>query len=87
MHRNTRLIDIRHFMHQLADDQAKFVWNGIADGIRNINSAGAGFDGRFHDPAQVINWCAAGIFTGEFDIVGITTGMLDTGDSLLRGLL
>ena len=51
MHADNRLIDIGYFVAQASDDLGKFVWNGIANGIRNIDGAGAGFNGSFDNPA------------------------------------
>ena len=85
MHRNPRLVDVWHFMHQLADDLAKFVRNGVAHGVWDIDGAGAGFNRRLNDATQIINRSAARIFTGKLDIVGIAACVLNTSDRLVRG--
>lgn len=68
---NNRFVDIRHAIIQAADNVGVFERHGVADGVRDINGGGASVDRRFDDASQIGNRRAAGVFTGEFDIVSV----------------
>ena len=53
------------------EDLAIALGRGVADGVRQINRGRAGFDGRLGDFFQKIQFSAAGIFGGKFDIAGV----------------
>src|SRR5207249_909270 len=56
---------------QVGEDFAVAVGRGVADGVREIDCGGAGFDSGVDDFFQEIQLGAAGVFGGEFDVGGV----------------
>jgi len=68
VHREHRLVAVRNALDQLADGVTELLGNGVADGVGNIDGAGAGIDDLLDNPAEKIDFRAAGILAGEFNI-------------------
>ncbi len=77
VHGDDGFVDVRHAVIQGGDDAAELVRRGVADGVRDIDGGGAGIDGGFDHAAQIVDRCAAGVFTGELYVVGVVAGTFD----------
>jgi len=75
------LADDGELFDQVREDFAVALGRGIADGVREINRRGAGLDGGLGDLFQEIEFGAAGIFGGEFDIAGVGQGLFNRLDA------
>ncbi len=85
--RDDGLVDVGHPVEQGVDDAGEFGRHRVADGIRNIDGAGARLDGGLHHAAEVIDGGAARILAGELHIVGVAQRMLDGAGAHLKHIL
>ena len=69
MHRNHRLVDVGHRAVDAGNQFAEFSRCGIANRIRNVDGGGSSGDGGLDHLVHVFRIAAAGVLTGEFDIV------------------
>ena len=70
-----------------ADQRAVFLGRGIADGIGNIDRAGAGGDHGLGDLFQEIGFGARAVLGGELHVVHVSARQFDGGDGFVQHLL
>ena len=87
MHREHRLVGIRHPLDQGAHEVGVFLRHGVADGVGNIDRGGAGLDHGLDDPAQEIHLAAGAVLGRPFDVVDLVARAGDVGDRGLQHLL
>ena len=87
MHRPDHLVGVRHAFDQLANRLGILLRNVVADGIRHIDRRRTGLDHLIENADQEIDFRAPGIFSREFDIVGVFTRPADRLDRLLNHLI
>ncbi len=86
VHREYRLVGIRHPFDQGAHEAGIFLWRGVADGVGDIDRGRAGLDHGLDDPAEVVHLAAGGVFGRPFDVVDLVAGAGDVGDRELHHL-
>src|SRR6266700_3244015 len=70
-----------------ADQRSVILGSGVADGIRNVDRAGAGGDYGLGYFLQEIGVSAGSIFGGELDVVHVAAGKLDGGHGFFEDLI
>jgi len=86
MRREHRARGVRDARAQLADEFAELLRDVVADGVRDVDGAGAGVDGGLEDMAQEVEVGAPGVFRRELDIVGELARLLHRGHRALDDL-
>ena len=80
-----RLVDVRHAVHQHGDQRGEFLGHRIADGVRNIDRAGAALDRRLDAAAKEVMLAAGTILGRPLDIVAELARIADAvGDRLMH---
>ncbi|MNB87478.1 hypothetical protein D3C75_344780 [compost metagenome] len=74
---NNRFIDIRYAFVQAGNDVGELERHGVADGVRDIDGGGTGVNRGFNHACQIGDWRTTGIFTGEFNVVGVVASPFD----------
>ena len=69
MHRQADLVDAAHVLAQVAEQLREFVRHRVADGVRNVDRGGAGFDDGFDHLREEIELGARGVFGRELDVI------------------
>ncbi len=87
VHGKDRLVRVGHPLEELADGLAELVRQVVAHGIRDVDGAGAGIDGRLHDAAEKVHLRTPGILGGELHVVGVTARALHRPDRLFHHLV
>ena len=75
MYRNNGLINIGHTVKEVGDDVAEFFRQCVADSVRNIDGCCAGINGVFDHSAKIVYRGTSCVFTGEFNIIGVVSGL------------
>ena len=87
MHREYRLVGVRHPLDQRPHEVAILFRRGVTDGVGNIDRGGAGLDHGLDDPAQIVHLAAGGVLGRPFDVVDLVARAGDVGDRELHHLL
>ena len=62
---------------QIADDLGIVRWDGVADGVGNVQRRRAGLDRLLDDFGQEIEFGASGVFGGEFHVFDVAASALN----------
>ena len=71
MHREARLVGIRHALAHHLEQREIFLRRRVADGVGNVDRGGAGLDRRLDAAAQEIELGAGAVLARPLDIVGV----------------
>ena len=71
MHREARLVGIRHALAHHLDEREIFLRHRIADGVGNVDGGGAGLDRGFDAAAEKVVLGAGAVLARPFDVVGM----------------
>ena len=90
MHGQHRIGDVRHMLINASDQRTEFARGGVTDGVRDVDGAGTGCNGSLNHLVQKLGITAAGVLTGELDVIhqgaGVGHHVRDDGEHLLPAL-
>ena len=87
MHREARLVGVRHGLAQLGHELEVFLRHGVADRVRDVDGGGAGLDRGLDAAAQEIELGAGAVLGRPFDVVGVAPRAGDLRDHHLVDLV
>ena len=80
------VVDIRHVVLEITEQPVELRRNGVADGVRDIDGCGTGFDGCGDDLGEIAEFGARRVFRRELDVVDQFAGHPDGAYSALDDL-
>ena len=80
-------VDVGGVGAHVGDQVGKFLGDGIADRVGQIDGRRAGVDGGLEDFAEVVAVAPRPVFGGEFHVVRIRLGVFHRGDGVCQNLL
>jgi hypothetical protein len=87
MHRDHRLVDVRHAVHQHRDEGAELLRQGVADGVGNVDRAGPRPDRALDAAAQEVVLAARAVLGRPLDVGAQIAGVGDAVDDRLMDRL
>src|SRR5690606_35523261 len=87
VHRDRRLVDVRHPVPDHADQVGELLGIGVADRVRDVDRGGAGFDRALDAAAQGVVLGARAVLARRFDVVAVVARPGDAVDHRLVHLL
>jgi hypothetical protein len=81
------LVDARDLALELGDELAVFVRQHVADGVRDVQRGGAGFDHGGQDLDEEGDFAASGVLRREFHVIDELPGALDRSHRHLHHLV
>ena len=87
MHGKPRLVGIRHPLAHHLDQREIFLRHRVADGVGNIDRAGAGLNRGLDAAAEEIVLGSGAVLARPFDVVGVAARPRHRGDHHLKNLL
>ena len=73
MHRDHRLVDVRHTVLDHADEIRELLGIGVADGVRDVDGGGASGDRAFDTTTKEIMLGPRAVLTGPLDVIDMVS--------------